>query len=288
MKPALAEIAPWLRCPVCGSRFDVEAACLRCARGHQFDLARQGYVNLLTGRAPAGIDTTDMVAARADLLAAGHFDFLTRALSDTAAARTPGGDGLVVDAGAGTGHYLAAVLDRLPDHLGLALDLAKPAVRRAARAHPRAAAAVCDIWHGLPVADGAADLVLDVFAPRNGAEFRRILRPDGALLVVTPRPDHLAELVTALGLLGVDPDKDRRLDDTLRPWFQPVETTTYAQPLALTRIAAGLLVAMGPSAWHGDAAERTARLARLPEPITVTASVSLHVYRPRPLRSAPD
>jgi 23S rRNA (guanine745-N1)-methyltransferase len=52
---------------------------------------------------------------------------------------------------------------------------------------------------GLPLADACADLMLDIFAPRNGAEFHRVLRPGGALLVVTPHPDHLAELVGPLG-----------------------------------------------------------------------------------------
>src|SRR6202044_3128376 len=74
----------------------------------------------------------------------------------------------------------------------------------------------------LPVADGAAAVVLDVFAPRNGAELRRVLHPAGRLLVVTPSPGHLAELAGPLGLLSVDPRKDERLAGTLGPYFRLV------------------------------------------------------------------
>jgi 23S rRNA (guanine745-N1)-methyltransferase len=270
-----------LRCPVCGDALtDAVPGALRCGAGHAFDLARQGYANLLTGRAPAGADTAEMVAARADLLAAGHLDVITTAVVEKAAELAGEREGLVVDVGAGTGHHLAAVLDALPDHHGVALDVAKAAARRAARAHPRAAAVVCDVWRGLPLADGCADLVLDIFAPRNGGEFHRVLRPDGALLVVTPHHDHLAELVGPLGLLQVDPAKADRLDRSLGGHFVLSGLRTYTQTLALSRADAARLVLMGPNAWHADPAELAERLATWSEPVAATVSVDLGTYRP--------
>ena len=131
-----------------------------------------------------------MVAARAEFLGAGHYAPLVRRLAALAAEVAPD-EGIVLDAGANIGHYLAAVLDTRP---GLALDLSAIALRRAARARPGIGAVVWDIWRPWPVQDGCAGLLLNVFAPRNGAEFRRVLRADGALLVVTPGPEHLAEL----------------------------------------------------------------------------------------------
>jgi 23S rRNA (guanine745-N1)-methyltransferase len=271
-----ADITPFLRCPVCGRPLTPATAALRCPAGHSFDVARQGYVNLLAGKAPPGGDTPAMVAARAELLATGHLDGIVAAVATEAArCRQEYDRGFVLDVGAGTGHHLARVLDALPGHLGLALDAAKPAAKRAAGAHDRAGAAVVDAWRGLPVADGVADLILNIFAPRNGAEFARVLAPGGALLVVTPTPGHLAELVTALGLIGVDPAKDRRLDVALGRWFRLTGSLLYEHELALSAKEAGLLVAMGPNAWH----VAPAAVATLADPVRVTVSVRLSVYR---------
>jgi 23S rRNA (guanine745-N1)-methyltransferase len=270
-----------LRCPVCASPFLTQAPApvLRCPRGHAFDIARHGYVNLLTGKAPAGAETPAMVAARADLLAAGPLDPVAQAVIDAVTDQVPTDEG--VDAGAGTGHYLAAVLDARPATLGIAVDVAKAAARHSARAHPRIASVVADVWRGLPLVDGCAAAVLNIFAPRNAAEFHRVLRPDGLLVVVTPTVRHLGELVTALGLLSVDPAKTQRLAASLERWFTPAGQHPVAYPLALTRDAAAQFVAMGPSSWHVDADQLAGRLAALPEPVAVTVSVMVNVYRPR-------
>jgi 23S rRNA (guanine745-N1)-methyltransferase len=278
----LAEITGALRCPLCRGGLSPVDGALVCPARHTYDIARQGYVNLLTGRTPAGVDTAGMVAARAEVFAAGHLAFLTTALADAAAAAVaawPPPPGLVVDAGAGTGGHLAAVLDRLPAHAGLALDLATPAARRSAGAHPRAAAAVADTWRGLPLADACADLLLNVFAPRNGAEFARVMRPTATALVVTPGPRHLAELVDRLGLLKVDPDKDRRVAAALTPHLDLDWQRRHEHVLHLSRADAGRFVAMGPSAWH-RAVDLADRLRALPEPLAVTACVDLRAFRP--------
>ncbi|MFI5833840.1 putative RNA methyltransferase [Micromonospora sp. NPDC051300] len=274
-----------LRCPVCAEPLAEATAgttrALRCPRGHSFDTARQGYVNLLAGRAPHSGDSAEMVAARADFLAAGHYDTVAAALA--AAGRVTAGDPypLVVEPGAGTGHYLAAVLAALPDAAGLALDVSKPALRRAARAHQRAAAALADTWQRLPLADRSVRVLLNVFAPRNGPEFHRVLDPAGALLVVTPATDHLGELVEALDLLRVDPAKADRVTGSLGAHFVEESATEHRARLALTRAEVTTLVGMGPSAWHADPDRLAARIAALPEPTPVTLAVRLGTHRPR-------
>ncbi|HEX8630653.1 MAG TPA: methyltransferase domain-containing protein [Catenuloplanes sp.] len=291
----LTDVLGYLRCPLCHGPLATGGPdaghALRCPRGHTFDVARQGYVNLLTGRSPHPGDTTAMVAARAAFLAAGHYDFVRTALiaaadqppatAQPATAQPATGQRLILDAGAGTGWHLAGLLAALPAAVGLALDVSTAALRRAARAHPRVAAGCADTWTGLPVADASADLVLNVFAPRNGPEFHRVLRPDGALLVVTPDHDHLAELVEPLGLLRVDPAKSERVAGSLTGRFHRVGHSGHRQRLRLSRHEVDTLVGMGPSARHTDPARLATGIAALPEPVTVTASVRVSVYRPR-------
>ncbi|MEU9045780.1 MULTISPECIES: putative RNA methyltransferase [unclassified Kitasatospora] len=281
----LQDIERYLACPLCAQALTRHDRSLRCTAGHSFDLAKQGYVSLLAGDAHTGTgDTAEMVAARADFLAAGHYRPIADALAEAAteaAAAAPAGepDGLVADLGAGTGHYLAHVLDALPDRVGAALDISKYALRRAAKAHPRIGAVVCDAWRPLPLLDGSAELMLNVFAPRNGPEIRRVLRPGGTLLLVSPTARHLRELVDALGLLSVDEEKQRRIDEKLGPYLTPVGRREVEFTLRLGPQDVRTVVGMGPSAWHTDPERLGAALAALPDPVEVTASVTVAAYR---------
>jgi 23S rRNA (guanine745-N1)-methyltransferase len=262
---------PYLRCPVCEQSLDRAERTLRCSRGHSFDLARQGYADLSAGRLPHVGDSAEMVADRSAFLAAGHYGFIADAL----AGRTGQATGLIVDAGTGTGYYLARALAAAPAGTGLGLDVSKPALRRAARAHERAGAVLADLWRPLPIRDHAAAVILDVFAPRNGPEFRRVLRPDGVLLVVTPAAEHLRELVDAYGLIGVAPDKAVRVGEALDAHLAVESVTPLRRELTLTAAEARTLIGMTPSARHVP-------VAALPTAaVTVTAAVDLSVYRPR-------
>jgi 23S rRNA (guanine745-N1)-methyltransferase len=256
---------------------------LRCVSGHSFDIARQGYVSLLppAGRANAG-DSAAMVQARVDFLAAGHYGGLAGELARAAAdvVAETNAPGCVIDVGAGPGYYLATALEHLPGRAGLALDASKFALRRAAHAHRRIGAVGADAWRRLPVADGAAAVALNVFAPRNGAELRRILDPAGRLLVVTPDPDHLRELVGPLRLLVVDPRKDERLARTLNPYFDLTEQRPYEATVLLSHRDIAAIVAMGPSARHADPGVRADQIRELPAALPTTVSVTLSIFRP--------
>jgi 23S rRNA (guanine745-N1)-methyltransferase len=275
----IAAAVELLRCPHCGDRLAPAPGALACASGHSFDVARQGYASLLSGGASTGTaDDAEMVAAREAFLTGGAYAPIVGAIAEEAARSAPR-EGCVVDLGGGTGHYLAAVLDRLPDRLGLSLDLSKHASRRAAKAHPRAAAVVCDAWRELPVGDAVAAVVLSVFSPRNPGEIARVLGSDGVLVVVMPTDRHLAELIPALGLLSVDERKRERLDEKLRSRFSQAEETAVEYPMLLDRAAVSNLVAMGPSSYHLDADATRERIQASPPLTEVTASVTVSVFR---------
>ena len=281
----LAAVAVHVRCPVCGGQVRVGEDQVTCVRGHGFNIARQGYVSLTGGRGGPGTgDNPAMVAARERFLDGGHYQPVADAVRALSVELNPGeparsgGDGLVVDLAGGTGYYLARVLDALGGRLGACVDLSAPALRRAARAHPRAAALGADAWQRLPLADGCATIVLSVFGPRNAAEIRRILAPDGALIVASPGPDHLGELREPLGLIGIDERKSARLADAYRDYADSTATSVRYQ-LRLGHAEVGDLVGMGPNARHVATDALASRIAALPTPVVVTVDVQVRAYR---------
>ncbi|MET7771214.1 putative RNA methyltransferase [Nocardia sp. NPDC005366] len=279
MHPALAEVAALLACPECGLGLEAADRALLCERGHSFDLAKQGYVSLLTGASTKMTgDTPAMLDARAAFQSARHFAPIARAvITAVAAADEPAAT--VLEVGAGTGYYLSEVLDAAPSARGIALDVAKPAARRCARAHPRAASILADAWRGLPIRDNGVSRVLAVFAPRNPAEVARVLDTDGRFVVVTPTPRHLAELVGPLDMVTVDPDKERRLAESLGGFFSAIDRVVVEYPMTLSRTDIAHVVGMGPSAFHTDATGHE-RIAAFDDETEVTASVVVCAYRP--------
>ncbi|HHU39650.1 MAG TPA: methyltransferase domain-containing protein [Propionibacterium sp.] len=261
-----------LACPVCAGPLEADGSdpvrSWACGEGHRFDVARQGHLNLLRAAQPAHADTPAMVEARGRVLASGAFDAV-----DAALARRASGMRTVLDVGGGTGHHLARLLDALPDARGISLDVSAPAARRAAKAHPRAASVVADAWGTLPVRTKRIGLAMCVFAPRNMAEFARVLADGGLLLVVAPDPAHLLSLRERYGLLGIEPDKDERLARTASAHFESIGRHRLRSPLTAGADLVRDLIAMGPNAFHGVPEEV--------EAIDTEVAVSVWLFRPR-------
>ncbi|WP_341769127.1 putative RNA methyltransferase [Arthrobacter woluwensis] len=286
-----------LRCPHCGEPFVPDRAPrLQCPTGHSFDAAKQGYYNFLTGKGtPFTADSAAMAASRAAFLDSGHYAPLAEALAgmvrDGMSSTDPPrdtGTPVVVDAGAGTGYYLHEVTTRLsPQDTGstvpaaVAFDISKFALRRAARLNPDAAVFVWDVWRPLPLAAGSADALLVVFAPRNPAEFRRVLRPGGVAVVVTPQPAHLREIADVAGLLDIEEGKTERLDAGMGEDFELVERRTLEFGLSLTPADVAAVALMGPAGHHLDPAALARRTEALGDFTSVTAAFTLSAYRPR-------
>ncbi len=188
------------RCPVCheGLTESADRRSWRCPTGHVHDVAREGYVNLLIThqrrqRDPG--DSAEMLAHRRRFLEAGHYDRLADAVAVAADLR-PGA--AVLDAGCGEGYYTRTWPDRWEGVEVWGIDIAKPAVRLAARrSSPSTHYAVGSVYD-LPVLDGAVDVAVSIFAPLHSPEFERVMHPGAVLVTVTPGPDHLAGLKAKL------------------------------------------------------------------------------------------
>ncbi|MFF3772086.1 methyltransferase domain-containing protein [Streptomyces sp. NPDC002232] len=277
--PALDLSLDLLRCPACRTcRLHLDHAALRCPRGHTFDIARHGYAGLLTGTRATSGDDAAMVLARDRFLSTGSYAPIREVGARLAAEGLPE-RATAVDVGCGTGYYLAGVLDQLSGARGLGLDTSVRALRLAARAHDRAAAVAWDVFRPFPLADRTADVVLDVFAPRNPAEFHRVLRPSGRLIVVRPTGRHLTELRDQVAaMVAIDPNKEQRLHRALSPFFEAVVTEQVEYTATLSRPEVLDLVAMTPSARHVSRADLNDG-GSLPDRVTV--SVLATAYRTR-------
>lgn len=181
-------------CPACGGALEKREHTLVCAEGHSYDIARQGYVHLLPvqqmhARVPG--DTKQMVDARRRFLALGHYDAFRDTLRRLAAEHLPAG-GTVLDAGCGEGFYTAALLEAARERGGAAagVDISKYAVKAAAGRYKGIDLAVASLFH-IPCPAESVDVLTDVFAPIVPAEFRRVLKPGGVMILAVPGARHL-------------------------------------------------------------------------------------------------
>ena len=198
--------APW-RCPLCGGKL-TGGSPLKCEKGHCFDRAKEGYWHLLpvqSMRTKAPGDSREMVAARRSFLNAGYYGIFGKALGqlclEYGVPVDPEAPLRLLDAGCGEGWYDRNIAQKFAEAgrpLQLAgFDIAKPAVRLAAKALPTAQYAVASSF-SQPVRTGWADLLLNCFSPFAQEEFLRVLRPGGRMVYVVPGAEHLYQMKAVL------------------------------------------------------------------------------------------
>lgn len=266
-----------LACPLDGAPLHCHGATWRCAAGHCFDIASQGYANLLPvqqkrSRDPG--DSKEMVAARRRFLNAGHYQPIAAAVSRAALAELPAGAMIsCLDAGCGEGYYLrqlAAASGEGQTLAVLGLDISKWAVLSAAKQDKRPNWLVGSNAH-LPVLPATLDLVLCMFGFPVYGEFARVLKPGGVLLQVDAGPDHLRELRE---IIYPTLKPERLVDSQVPAGFRSLSTETVRFPLAIDgaeQIAD--LLAMTPHLYRASA-EGRARAAAL-SALAVTVDVRL-------------
>jgi 23S rRNA (guanine745-N1)-methyltransferase len=255
------------RCPHCRLPLVDDERAVACANGHSFDRAREGYVNLLVGGRlagrPSGDDDT-MVRARRAVFDAGCYDSIIDAVADAVRAS---GATTVLDAGCGEGTYLARACRAGAQ--GWGIDISKVAVGLAARRYRSCRFAVASSYR-LPFADDSFDALIDVFAPRPFDELFRVLRPGGVAVVVTPGPDHLAQLKA----LVYDTPREHVAGEVTPP-AESVTGVTFTVDLAEPELRRHLLE-MTPYWWSATDERR----ARVEAALTaVETDMVLSVYR---------
>lgn len=189
-----------LACPVCWQSLARVGMVFRCGSGHSFDVARDGYVNLLLPQQRHSKDpgySQAMIAGRRDFFATGHYQRLADEIAGLIRANLPAeGTSVVIDAGCGEGYYLRrlrmALAGQAPPIRAVlcGLDISRHAVRAAAKRDPESLYAVAGTYQ-MPALPGRADLLLSHFSPVSADDFRRVVRPGGTVLTGGPGPGHL-------------------------------------------------------------------------------------------------
>ena len=262
-----------LLCPICGDTLYIAARACRCGGGHCFDVARQGYVNLLAVQQKHSLnpgDTRDQVASRREFLSAGFYQPIADALR--AAAREFGAKGPILDVGCGEGYYSARLAASMNAEL-TGIDISKEAVRRAAGTY-KSALWLCATGAKLPVADQQAGLVTSLFALTVPGEFHRCLKENGLFFQVLAAEDHL------LGLKRIIyPELKFKEKDTVPtvPGFRLERSIPIRFTFTVEGAQIRNLLSMTPHVYR-ISREGAARLEDI-RILTDTASCVLNVYR---------
>ncbi|KZN66601.1 hypothetical protein N473_09415 [Pseudoalteromonas luteoviolacea CPMOR-1] len=232
------------RCPICSEPLSQTNNTLGCINRHQFDFAKEGYVNLLPvqfKRSKQPGDNLDMVQARRAFFATNHYAFLQQSLARLVASKTPKA---VIDLGCGEGFYTQAIATAVTDSTAVyGLDISKPAVKYAAKRYTKPNFSVASSKDA-PFKSEYADVVLSIFAPVFTQESARLLQPDGTLIVVGPGPKHLFELKQKIY-------DDVRLHEAPEcpEGFEVVEQTLVEDNQSVASDIVEHLIKMTPFAW---------------------------------------
>jgi 23S rRNA (guanine745-N1)-methyltransferase len=237
-----------LICPLCHQPLLQQANSFRCDAGHQFDQAKEGYVNLLPvqhkgSREPG--DSAEMLQARRAFLDAGHYQPLRDGVARILAQQLEKHATQVLDIGCGEGYYTAAMAEALPQAQLFGLDVAKTAIRMAAKRYRAVKFCVASSLR-LPFANASLDGVVRIYAPCNEDELSRVIKPGGFLLTVTPGPHHL-EQFKALIYREVQLHAE---EDKVYAGFKQVAQQNLHYSMTLSGTTAVSLLQMTPFAWR--------------------------------------
>lgn len=270
--------AVW-RCPICHALLGLTDSrrCWECQEGHSFDVAREGYVNLLVAgqrRSHQPGDSPEMVTARRRFLATGAYDALSTALAETVAGEQPD---VVLDVGCGEGRHTRRVT--APAVLGI--DVAKRAVAAAARSHPAGWYAVASAAD-LPLPNESIDVALNVFGPIVPTELARVVRAGGVVVAAHPGDAHL-EALRKLVYREARPHEVKPPLQQATEWFVETKSISITFPVVVTD-ARNLedLFTMTPYRWHAAPDIREQLVASPERPFETVADIRVTTYRRTP------
>ncbi|CAK9884858.1 MAG: 23S rRNA (guanine(745)-N(1))-methyltransferase [Candidatus Erwinia impunctatus] len=240
-------------CPLCASPLQQLSAVWRCQHGHQYDRAKEGYVNLLPvqfKRSKQPGDSAEMVHARRTFLGGGHYSALQHNVCALVSKWFPSSANSLLDIGCGEGYYTGAVAHQAQS-LGAAkvfgLDVSKEAIRFAAKREKHVQFSVASSSR-LPFADAAIDMATCIYAPYKLEELTRVIASEGYVVIVTPGPRHLIQFKSLI----YTQVKEHSAELSPLTGFLLREQVVLSYPMLLSGSDAVALLQMTPLAWRAS------------------------------------
>lgn len=189
-------------CPICKNALTKSNNSLKCEKGHSFDFASSGYINLLNpgkmNNKKAG-DSKEMIRARTSFFECGAYKSISDKLVSLVSTLP---HNIIVDAGCGEGYYTHSLAKSYTESIIFGFDMSKFGCEHGAKVAKREELyklyySVANIFD-LPLESNYADIIVNLFAPVASDEFLRILKPNGHLVVASAGIDHLNGLKKAI------------------------------------------------------------------------------------------
>ncbi len=241
------------KCPLCGRSLELQQRSYRCENKHCFDVAKEGYVNLLPVQQKKSLipgDSKEMLVSRQRFLEKGYYEFLVQAIAEALAQHCEvAGDTIdLLDMGCGEGYYCQQLLQRNSQLRITGVDISKQGILMTAKRKLGLQAAVASVYE-LPFFGNSFDCALSVFSPVSGVETSRVLKPKGILILVGPTGNHLHGLIKHIYLQPTSHEGNTQaLTDTED--FSLVEKKQVSDSVQVVGEDVMNLLAMTPYYWQ--------------------------------------
>lgn len=267
-----------IRCPLCSSDMNVQAlSSLICRNNHTFDIAKQGYVNLLNRLAPTNYDKQLFHARQKIMTTSNLYTELHKKIAEKITKKIVARDSpsIMLDAGCGEGSHLQKIIEQTENNTiqGIGLDISKEGILLAAKTYKQPIWFVGDLAN-IPLNNQSCHFILNILSPANYVEFKRILRTDGLIIKVIPGKSYLKELREVVFVNETKANyKNEQITSLFKQHFEMVDELYITDSVTLSGEQLKYLVEMTPLTWNVTKEKLQPFLQKTSSEITVDFTV---------------
>ena len=232
-------------CPICKENIQInDTGKMYCINNHSFDVAKQGYVNLMT-KPVASMYSKELFESRQQIITSGLYNEVQQAI-----AQLLSGEQVILDTGCGEGSHLERICEQLPSSVGVGIDLSKEGIIAAAKHYGNKIWCVGDLANS-PFQAGSFTTILNFLSPANYDEFKRLLVPGGKVIKVVPQSNYLQQIrVQAFADSAKETYSNEQTVSRFKESFSKVKVIriTYTKPIETALVPK--LLEMTPMGWH--------------------------------------